>query len=55
MTEQRGVMWFLWAKNMAAKDIHKEMLPMYGDHCLSRQAIHNWPSKTTSFGRTLSL
>jgi hypothetical protein len=27
--EQRGVVWFLWAKNMdAAKDIHKEMLPI---------------------------
>jgi len=25
-------------KNMAAKDIHKEMLPMYGEHCVSRQA-----------------
>jgi hypothetical protein len=25
-------------KNMAAKDIHKEMLPMYGEHCLSCQA-----------------
>jgi hypothetical protein len=25
-------------KNMAAKDIHKEMLSMYGEHCLSRQA-----------------
>jgi len=23
----------------AAKDIHKEMLPMYGKHCLSRQTI----------------
>jgi hypothetical protein len=21
---------FLWAKNMEAKDIHKEMLPIYG-------------------------
>jgi len=30
---------FLWAKDMAAKDIHKEMLPMYGEHCLSRQAV----------------
>jgi len=37
--EQRGVVRFLWAKDMAAKDIHKEMLPMYGEHCLSRQAI----------------
>jgi len=25
-------------KNMAAKDIHKEMLPLYGEHCLSCQA-----------------
>jgi len=24
-------------KNMTAKDIHKEMLPMYGEHCLPRQ------------------
>jgi len=39
--EERGVVRFLWAKNMEAKDIHKEMLPMYGEHCLSRQAIHN--------------
>ena len=30
---------FLWEKIMEAKDIHKEMLPMYGEHCLSRQAI----------------
>jgi hypothetical protein len=27
--EQRGVMRFLWAKNMEAKDIHKEMLPIW--------------------------
>jgi len=25
---QRGDVRFLWAKDMAAKDIHKEMLPM---------------------------
>jgi hypothetical protein len=30
MLEQRGVVRFLWAKNMdAAKDIHKEMLPIW--------------------------
>jgi hypothetical protein len=30
MIEQRGVVRFLWAKNMdAAKDIHKEMLPIW--------------------------
>jgi hypothetical protein len=41
ITEQRGVVRFLWPKGMAAKDIHKEMLPVYGEHCLSRQAVHN--------------
>jgi len=24
---------------MTAKDIHKDMLSMYGEHCLSRQAV----------------
>jgi len=32
--EQRGFVRFLWAKDMVAKDIHKEMLPVYGEHCL---------------------
>ena len=36
---------FFVGKNMEATDIHKEMLPMYGEHCLSRQAIHNWVQK----------
>ena len=36
---------------MAAKDIHKEMLPMYGEHCLSGQAVHNW-AQNFSEGRT---
>ena len=49
--EQRGVVRFLWAKIMAAKDIHKEMLPMYGEHCLSRQAVHNLVQKFSE-GRT---
>ena len=33
---------FFVGKKMEAKDIKKEMLPMYGEHCLSRQAVHNW-------------
>jgi len=36
---------------MEAKDIHKEILPMYGEHCLSRQAVHNWVQKFSE-GRT---
>ena len=51
MIEQRGIMRFLWAKDMAPKDIHKEMLPMYGEHCLSHQAVHNWVQKFLE-GRT---
>jgi len=43
--EQHGVVWFLWAKGMAAKDIHKEMLPIYSEHCLSCQAVHNGAQK----------
>jgi hypothetical protein len=29
----------LWANYMAAKGIHKEMLPMYGEYWLSRYVI----------------
>jgi len=51
MIEQCGFVRFLWAKGTAGKDIHKEMLPMYNEHCLSRQALALvWSSKTTSFG-----
>ena len=42
---------FVWAKVMAAKDIHKEMLPMYAQYCLSRQAVHNWVQRFSE-GRT---
>jgi len=42
---------FFVGKKMEAKDIKKEMLPMYGEHCLSRQAVHNWMQKFSE-GRT---
>jgi hypothetical protein len=35
----------LWAKGLNAKDIHKEMFPVYGGKCLSRKADHNWVEK----------
>jgi hypothetical protein len=50
-TEQRGVAWFLWANSMVAKEIHNEMLLIYGEHGLSRQAVHNWVQKFSE-GRT---
>jgi hypothetical protein len=40
--EQRFVVRFLWAKGLNAKDIHKEMFPIYCGKCLSRKAVHSW-------------
>jgi hypothetical protein len=40
--EQYSVVRFLWVKGLNAKDIHKEMFPVYGGKCLSRKAVHNW-------------
>jgi hypothetical protein len=50
--ERRGVVRFMRAIGTAAKDIHKEMPTMYGEHCLSRQAVHNWVQKFSE-GRTI--
>jgi hypothetical protein len=43
--EQRSVLRFLWSKGLNAKDIHKEMFPVYGGKCLSHNAVHNWVEK----------
>jgi hypothetical protein len=32
----------LWAKELNAEDIHKEMFPAYGGKGLSRKAVYNW-------------
>jgi hypothetical protein len=32
-------------KRLNAKDINKEMFPVYGGQCLSRKAFHNWVEK----------
>jgi hypothetical protein len=39
--EQRSVVRFLWVNELNAKDIHKEMFPVYGEKCLLRKAVHN--------------
>jgi transposase-like protein len=36
---------FLWAKGLDAKDIRKEMSPVYGGKCLLRKAVYNWVQK----------
>jgi hypothetical protein len=32
----------LWSKVLNAKDIHKDMFPVYDGMSLSRKALHNW-------------
>jgi hypothetical protein len=40
--EKRGVVRFLWAKNMdASKDIHKEMLPIWHFNQIETRAVIN--------------
>jgi hypothetical protein len=38
--EQRSVVRSLWGKGLDAKDIHKEIFPIYGGKCLSHKAVH---------------
>jgi hypothetical protein len=40
--EHSSFMRFLWAKGLNAKDIHKEMFPVYGVKCLLRKAVQSW-------------
>jgi hypothetical protein len=36
---------FWWPEGLNAKDIHKEIFPVYGVKCLSRKAAHSWVEK----------
>jgi hypothetical protein len=36
---------FFVAKGLNAKDIHKEMFPVYGGKCSSCKAVQNWVDK----------
>jgi hypothetical protein len=40
--EQRSVVRFLWAKGLSAKDIHKEIFPVYDGKCLPGKAVQPW-------------
>jgi hypothetical protein len=43
--KQRSVVRFLWVKVLNAKNIHKEIFPVYGAKCLSHKAVYNWVEK----------
>jgi hypothetical protein len=36
---------FLWASGLNAKDINKELSPVYSRKCFSRKVVHNWVEK----------
>jgi hypothetical protein len=43
--EQPSVVRFLWPKVLIAKDIYRELFPVYGGKFLSCKAVHNWVGK----------
>jgi hypothetical protein len=51
--EQRSVLVFLWAKGLSAKNIHKEMFPVYGGKCLSHKPVHNWVANVSLMTKRL--
>jgi hypothetical protein len=44
---------FLWKKGLNAKDIHKDMFPVYGGKCLLRKAVHNWVTNVSPMTKRL--
>ena len=49
--EQRGVVWFLWAKGEKPVEIHCRMLAQYGQSTMSQQKVYEWVERFKS-GRT---
>jgi hypothetical protein len=43
--KERSVVRFVLARGLNAKDIPKELFPIYGWKCLSRTAVHSWVEK----------
>jgi hypothetical protein len=42
ITDQHGVVQFLEVKQYSAKDIHKDMLPLYRKNCMLSKVVYNW-------------
>jgi hypothetical protein len=43
-TEEQNL---LWARGLNAKDIHREMCPVYGGKCLSCKMVHDLVEKVS--------
>src|SRR5215475_1362941 len=54
--EQRGIVRFLWAKYIEAKDIHKEMLPIWAAFLCGYPLLHSYflPTKNAQSHAVLS-
>jgi hypothetical protein len=50
--DQLSVVRFLWEKGFNAKDIRKEMFPVYGGKCWSRKAVHRLVEKLPPWWQT---
>jgi hypothetical protein len=48
-----AVRFFLWAKGLNAKDIHKEMFRVYVGKCLLRKAVYNWVTNVSLMTKRL--
>jgi hypothetical protein len=44
---------FFVGKRLNAKDIYKEMLPVFGGKCLSHKAVHNWVANVSLMTKRL--
>jgi hypothetical protein len=51
--EQRSTVRSFMAKGLNAKDIHKEMLSVYGGKYLSRKAVYNWVANVSLMTKML--
>jgi len=49
--EQRGVVRFLWAEGAKPVEIHRRMLPQYGQSTMSQRNVYEWVERFKS-GRT---
>jgi hypothetical protein len=51
--EQRSDVSFFVGKGLNAKDIHKDMFPVYGGKYLSRKELLNWVAKISLMTKRL--
>ena len=49
--EQRGAIRFLVAERAGAREVHRLMSAVYGEHCMSLTSVHEW-QKRFGEGRT---